>query len=485
MKDILYWIMPPLVGGCIGFLTNVIAIKMLFRPLDQVRIFGIRLPFTPGILPRQRHRLAVSIGAMVERELFTPAVLGDRLKKADVRESVKKSAALYTGVILSLPAARFLDGAAALGESFLPFLRDFAASPYFAGLLETAAGAVFESPGAERLREKSVNEILGLAEGRSSLEDAIADLLSAKAERIVRALAPWIRGAYPALVKSFVTLLRRPEIHRELEERGRVFLLKVILKLNVFQRFFISAAQYDKTLADRMGEIIDDLVAQLEETLESDDVKRDLLSGCEKSLAAFLSDPASSRAAARFLAGILRTRLARPLGELLDFFADILPGNNSGEKDIAGKAAGIFMRLFFPGGNTDGKNAAAACGDAAPALPPPFTAVFAEKIRERFGQVKLGDLFGIHGERKEALDSLAAAKIISFAEGRIAGILETVDVKTMVSERVDSLEMERVEGIILDVMARELKWIDIFGGILGFLIGIFQVLFTHLLRAFG
>jgi uncharacterized membrane protein YheB (UPF0754 family) len=52
----------------------------------------------------------------------------------------------------------------------------------------------------------------------------------------------------------------------------------------------------------------------------------------------------------------------------------------------------------------------------------------------------------------------------------------------MISGRVNSLEMERVEGIVLDVMARELKWIDVFGGVLGFLIGIFQALFTWLLR---
>ncbi|MDR1287416.1 MAG: DUF445 family protein [Treponema sp.] len=477
MKDILYWIIPPVLGGCIGFITNVIAIKMLFRPLDEVRIFGVRLPFTPGILPRQRRRLAVSIGAMVERELFTPAVVEDRLKNAGVREGVKKSVALYTEELLSLPAAGFLDGAAAAGEAFLPFFRNFTASPYFTGLLEIALAAAFENRETGRLRKKSVNEILGLAEGDSSLEDALAGLLSRNAERIVRALAPWARGAYPFAVKSFMKFLCRPEIHRELEDRGRVFLLKVILKLNVFQRFFISAAQYDKTLDGRMGEIIDDLAAQLEDTLEADGVKQGILSGCERSLAAFLSDPVSSRAAARFLSGIIRTRLERPLGELLDFIADIFPGN--GEKDPAGKAARVLARLFFPGENAPRLRADTGAGV------PPFTAVFAGKVRERFGQAELGSLFGIDGTEKDALDSFAAAKIVSFVQGRMAGILKTVDVKTMVSERVDSLEMEKVEGIILDVMARELKWIDVFGGILGFLIGIFQALFTHLLRSFG
>ncbi|MDR1636833.1 MAG: DUF445 family protein, partial [Treponema sp.] len=72
MNNWFFWLVPPLAGAFIGFLTNVLAIRMLFRPLKELRIFGIRLPFTPGILPRERRRLADSIGRMVERELLTP-----------------------------------------------------------------------------------------------------------------------------------------------------------------------------------------------------------------------------------------------------------------------------------------------------------------------------------------------------------------------------------------------------------------------------
>jgi uncharacterized membrane protein YheB (UPF0754 family) len=44
------------------------------------------------------------------------------------------------------------------------------------------------------------------------------------------------------------------------------------------------------------------------------------------------------------------------------------------------------------------------------------------------------------------------------------------------------MDMIRVEGIILDVMANQLKWIDVFGAILGFLIGVFQALFSWIMR---
>lgn len=58
----------PVVGAVIGYITNDIAIRMLFRPYKAVYIFGHRLPFTPGIVPRRKDQLARILGeAIVER----------------------------------------------------------------------------------------------------------------------------------------------------------------------------------------------------------------------------------------------------------------------------------------------------------------------------------------------------------------------------------------------------------------------------------
>ncbi|MFH7325014.1 DUF445 domain-containing protein [Desulfurivibrio sp. C05AmB] len=46
----------PLIGALIGYLTNHIAIRMLFRPLKPWRIAGVRIPLTPGVIPAARHR---------------------------------------------------------------------------------------------------------------------------------------------------------------------------------------------------------------------------------------------------------------------------------------------------------------------------------------------------------------------------------------------------------------------------------------------
>ena len=54
-NDYSFYFVPPLVGAFIGYLTNKIAIKMLFRPLKPWKIMGIRIPMTPGVIPSKRH----------------------------------------------------------------------------------------------------------------------------------------------------------------------------------------------------------------------------------------------------------------------------------------------------------------------------------------------------------------------------------------------------------------------------------------------
>lgn len=61
----------PVVGAFIGALTNDIAIRMLFRPYRPVRLWGWRLPFTPGVIPMQRGIIAHNIAETFETYLFS------------------------------------------------------------------------------------------------------------------------------------------------------------------------------------------------------------------------------------------------------------------------------------------------------------------------------------------------------------------------------------------------------------------------------
>ena len=60
----------PLIGGAIGYVTNYLAIKMLFRPAEPIYIGRFRLPFTPGVVPRRKDQLAEILGGAIVKKFF-------------------------------------------------------------------------------------------------------------------------------------------------------------------------------------------------------------------------------------------------------------------------------------------------------------------------------------------------------------------------------------------------------------------------------
>jgi len=87
------WILLPLVGAAIGYGTNWLAVKMLFRPRKPLRLPGLTLQ---GLVPRRQKDLAASVARTVEQEfiskediqtLVTDLAASDRVKEI-LRERV-------------------------------------------------------------------------------------------------------------------------------------------------------------------------------------------------------------------------------------------------------------------------------------------------------------------------------------------------------------------------------------------------------------
>lgn len=72
-------IIAPLVGGVIGYITNDLAIRMLFRPRRAIYIGKFHVPFTPGLIPSQKSRIARSIGKVVSEQLLNEETLRQTL----------------------------------------------------------------------------------------------------------------------------------------------------------------------------------------------------------------------------------------------------------------------------------------------------------------------------------------------------------------------------------------------------------------------
>ncbi len=78
------------VGAIIGGITNVIAIKMLFHPFNPYYIFKMRIPFTPGLIPKRRDEIANKIGQVIEEHLLTEELIRQKLNDGQAKDAINE-----------------------------------------------------------------------------------------------------------------------------------------------------------------------------------------------------------------------------------------------------------------------------------------------------------------------------------------------------------------------------------------------------------
>ncbi|HEY8804624.1 MAG TPA: DUF445 family protein, partial [Clostridium sp.] len=77
-----------LVGAIIGYITNWLAIKMLFRPHKETRIFNFKVPFTPGLIPKEKARIAKNVGESVGQHILTKETILKSLCSENINQQL-------------------------------------------------------------------------------------------------------------------------------------------------------------------------------------------------------------------------------------------------------------------------------------------------------------------------------------------------------------------------------------------------------------
>ncbi len=84
--QILYYISVPTISALIGWFTNYIAVKMLFRPRAPYSFLGIKLQ---GLVPRRQKELAEKIAETVEEKLISHKDIQIALQKEDAQKEIR------------------------------------------------------------------------------------------------------------------------------------------------------------------------------------------------------------------------------------------------------------------------------------------------------------------------------------------------------------------------------------------------------------
>jgi uncharacterized membrane protein YheB (UPF0754 family) len=510
LPAILSWATPPILGAVIGWVTNDIAIRMLFRPLKEIRVLGVRLPFTPGIFPKERHTLARSIGKMVSRELITEEALRAQIHSEKSLEALSRSVASVSAGVLQTP----LGALSAAGESvFSASLRELLHEMLsrFLGsraLIYAVRDAVSRTVAS--LSARKVHELLGrfdlktfvtgrllplLARDgtRQSVGRAIGSVLQEQAgsilsDAVLDSLADVLEPLVPPAVDRLAAWLRSPDVRGEMETRGRELLSRVLDKLNLLQRFLLSAGQYDRKLDEKMPEIVEDTIKALEDYARDPERQRQLLAVLVEA-ARDWRDGLASGSTDRLNGGRLR-RLANGAASIVERLLAGLTEESAREKLYAVLEKG----LLGEGDPSVGGFALRTLGireeeiveyisnQLLAYLSRPETAKsLSEQLLELAGKFldenapsPLGEILRIDAARKETLDAFLLAKLVELVDAKLPEILRGVDVEELVVRKIEGLDVKDVERLLLQVIASHLKWINVFGAILGFLIGLVQ-----------
>lgn len=106
----------PLIGAAIGYITNDLAIKMLFHPRKAVYIGKFHVPMTPGLIPKEKNRIAKSLGRAIADQLLNSEVLQNALFSDEMTDKLRGS--------IDAIAERNRDNGATVNEIMLKFLSE-------------------------------------------------------------------------------------------------------------------------------------------------------------------------------------------------------------------------------------------------------------------------------------------------------------------------------------------------------------------------
>jgi len=522
----------PFISAFVGYVTNWVAIRMLFRPHREKRILGLRIPFTPGLIPRKRVELAKTIGRAVSRELLTGEALASRIEDREFRKKIHTLIGEYTKDLLSkeLPSPNALipskfradwDG---FTQDLKRKLGDWSYELLTGSEMETLI-RVQVSRRVEELIKRPLQEIAPdsiLKEIPAQLGHFFKNFTHSEhfTSRVHGFISQRIDAALleNKRLGDYIPEQLKTQIYAKLEELMPELLDKFI---NI-----LSDEQIKKRIKIQLYELVDSLIAQaFKEDSVWDQIKFGLMetfviSAEELKLKIDRGvDEAAPRIARLVQEQAVRQRIYNALVDAIDAFlarrlSEFQPMAIEEFKARLGDAVLHIVRsealhqqlIKLTAERLEAYKAQSireifSLGpDRVEAMTDGVVEQVLNMLRERTTAEALGGLMNKKldellnrpiGRLGDYLPQRFVAQMQEWASEQLLGllgreapkILEAVDIEKLVAERVDALSIAEVERLIVRVTGDQLRAITWFGAVLGLLIGLIQVAVMLITRA--
>ena len=496
------------VGAISGGITNAVAIWMLFHPYESRGIGPFRIQ---GAIPKNKARLARSIGRTVGERLLTPEDLAERLSAPAVRAAFDQAVGHFLDDMLERergPLREQLDpelvtaldqAIAGLAPRIADTVAAFARSPEFErlviGWVERITAEVHDRPLSEALTGSRREALKGnvevwverLAEGDElertlrAFVDRQLDTLSRDDRPLLDRLPPGVVGALelaitdylPIALERLSALLADPEARGMVEEALRTAFDHSVRDLLLHERILARIMVTDRTIERLVDGFEREGFDRFAESLAEPEMKTQVTRAVNDAVVNFLRLPLGER---------LRRFTPDRRQALGDNIADWLVrvARDPATREAIARAVDRLLEAAER----------RTWGDVLGVVPPERLAHFAAEVlgakrghrwvQESVTQVTAALVARPIGrpsawlgpETTAALRAALSNAAWVWLQEQIPRVVEQIRVPEMVEQKVLGFSTERMEQIVRNVTQRELDLIVRLGYVLGGFVGV-------------
>ncbi|WP_415279252.1 DUF445 family protein [Clostridium perfringens] len=492
------YIIGALIGAVIGYITNWLAIKMLFRPREAKYIFGMKLPFTPGLIPKEKSRIANKVGETVGTHLLNSDSLSKALKDDKIKSKFNEVAKEKINQVINSNSTLEESLKNTLGENYYALKRN---------MINNIAKTILESIQEEEFKNKLKFYIVdSIKERLNKNPEKIIDFINSNKFRevIINTLEEEktrdIIGK--ALLKEVKTLEKEDlTIEEVIPENIKPYIEEYVKSQKDTLVDIIKNLLRDDEVSYKIKSAINDNIPSIVSMFLSGDViYGKLVSLVDKSLSEEENKEYICDAALAFVHESMKKKVSDVINtvgeEKLEVISDALGDKISKKLNTEENIDSIISKLnckissfrsyeeiikvLFNDyeniliDNIDSMISQIVNNDQ---LSSGISKII-EKVFDKFLQNSLNDICYNKQNLENSIMSILDNLYNDFVENKSAKVLEIVDVSSIVEEQINAFEVDYAEEIIIGIANKELKAITWLGALLGGILGILSPLLS-------
>lgn len=492
------YIIGALIGAVIGYITNWLAIKMLFRPREAKYIFDMKLPFTPGLIPKEKSRIANKVGETVGTHLLNSDSLSKALKDDKIKAKFNEVAKEKINQVINSNSTLDDSLKNTLGENYYALKEN---------MINNIAKTILESIQEEEFKNKVKFYIVdSIKERLNKNPEKIIDFINSNKFRevIINTLEEEktrdIIGK--ALLKEVKTLGKEDlTIEEVIPENIKPYIEEYVKSQKDTLVDIIKNLLRDDEVSHKIKSAINDNIPSIVSMFLSGDViYGKLVSLVDKSLSEEENKEYICDAALAFVHESMKKKVSDVINnvgeEKLEVISDALGDKISKKLNTEENIDSIISKLNckISSFNNYEEIIKVLFNDYENILIDNIDSMISqivnnnqlsgeiskiiEKVFDKFLQNSLNDICYNKQNLENSIMSILDNLYNDFVENKSAKVLEIVDISSIVEEQINAFEVDYAEEIIIGIANKELKAITWLGALLGGILGILSPLLS-------